>query len=176
MGYFPLNIDLSGKCVLCVGTRVQIQDKIEKLHPFGARIVVLEALTKEHLDEYQPELVIAGDVEFSEAEKISFLCKERNIPVNVVDVPELCTFFFPSLITRGDLTISVSTGGRSPAVAAFVRREIEGILPDRIEEILQWLGENRSFLREQGVLKEATKKAFLLNRPLTVEECNLLKI
>ena len=174
MGYFPLCIELSGKCVVCVGTGAQTQDKIEKIRPFGPRIVVVDALTEEQLEEYKPELVIVGDTERSKAEQISFLCRERSLPVNVVDVPELCTFFFPSLITRGDLTISVSTGGTSPAAAAHVRREIEEKLPDRTEEILQWLGENRSFLREQGILKEATRKALFLNRPLTAEECELL--
>lgn len=174
MGYFPLCIDLSGKCVLCVGTGMQIQEKIEKLRPFGAQIEVLKTLTKEQLDNYLPEIVIAGDMEKNEAEQISFWCREQNIPVNVVDVPELCTFFFPSLITKGDLTISVSTGGRSPAAAAYVRKEIEQNLPDRTEEILLWLGETRSFLRERGVLKAAVAKAFSLNRPLTKEECELL--
>lgn len=174
MGYFPLCIDLSGKCVLCVGTGTQIQEKIEKLRPFGAQIEVLETLTKAQLDNYLPELVIAGDMGKNEEEKISLLCREQNIPVNVVDVPELCTFFFPSLISKGDLTISVSTGGKSPAAAACVRRKIEQNLPDRTEEILLWLGENRSFLREKGVLKEAVEKAFSLNRTLTKEECELL--
>jgi len=174
MGYFPLCIDLSGKCVLCVGTGAQTQDKIEKIRPFGPRIIVVDVLTEEQLEEYVPELVIVGDTELPKAEQISFMCKERSIPVNVVDVPELCTFFFPAMIIRGDLTISVSTGGNSPAAAAHVRREIEKNVPDHTEEILQWLGENRSFLREQGMLVEATKKAFLLNRPLSAEECKLL--
>ena len=173
MGYFPLCIDLSEKCVLCIGTGAQIQEKIEKLHPFGARIVVLETLTHEQLEYYLPELVIVGDMEFSEAEQISRLCREQNIPVNVVDIPELCSFFFPSLITKGDLTVSVSTGGRSPAAAAYMRREIEECIPARTEEILQWLGENRSYLREKGVLKKAVAMAFSFGRPLTKEECEL---
>lgn len=173
MGYFPLCIDLSGKTVFLVGDGTQIREKAEKLKPFSPRMVFFSDLTPEDLAA-DPALVIVGDREYGDAERISRLCTARRIPVNVVDAPGLCTFFFPSLITEGDLTVSVSTGGSSPAAAAYLRRQIEETLPDRTEEILRWLGENRASLRKAGILKEAVAAAFRNNRPLSSEECMLL--
>lgn len=174
MGYFPLCLDIKNQLVLCIGSGAQIKEKTEKLLPFGAIVRVQEQLTKEDLQE-APALVIVGDTPETEAEQISRMCKQHHIPVNVVDKPALCTFFFPALISKGDLTVSVSTGGVSPMAAGILRRQIEDVLPDHTEEILQWLGEQRSFLREQGMLKPATEQAFFLNRPLTEEECLELK-
>lgn len=176
MAYFPLCIELSEKMVLCIGAGPQIQEKIEKLKPFGARIKVFACLSEEAREamEEAPALVIVGDMDYSAAEEISRLCKQYHVPINVVDEPSLCTFFFPALITKGDLTVSVSTGGTSPMAAGYLRRQIEEALPDRTEEILEWLGEERSFLKEKGILKKATEQAFAENRPLTVAECEAL--
>ncbi|MBR2895005.1 MAG: bifunctional precorrin-2 dehydrogenase/sirohydrochlorin ferrochelatase, partial [Oscillospiraceae bacterium] len=166
MAYFPLSIDLSGKTVFLVGSGKQIQEKWEKLQPFSPNMICLRELSETDFCK-NPVLVIAGDMEYSDAERISRLCMERNIPVNVVDIPQLCTFFFPSLIVRGDLTVSVSTGGKSPAGAAYLRRQIEDTIPNRTEEILCWLGEHRSALRKAGILKDAVALAFENNRPLS---------
>ena len=173
MAYFPLSIDLSGKTVFLVGNGVQIPEKKEKLALFSPNIVCLSDLCEADLD-VKPVLVIVGDMEEQDAERISRLCVERNIPVNVVDVPRLCTFFFPALITCGDLTISVSTGGKSPAAAAYLRRQMEKALPDQTEEILRWLGENRTRLRNMGILGDAVAVAFEKNRPLSEKECREL--
>ena len=173
MGYFPLCIDLSGKTVFFVGDGAQIRDKAEKLKPFSAHMVIMSDLKEEALSQ-KPALVIVGDIEHKKAERISALCRERNIPVNVVDVPALCTFFFPAMIVNGDLTVSVSTGGSSPAAAAYLRKKLEADIPAGTDEILHWLGENRAALREAGILKEAVAAAFEVGRPLTREECERL--
>lgn len=170
MGYFPLCINLSGQTVLCVGNGMQIQDKTEKLKLFGAKLVLAESLDAEILAETRPAVVVVGDTEFAEAERISFLCKERNIPVNVVDVPSLCTFYFPALITCGDVTVSVSTAGKSPAAAAYLKKQIETVLPDATGELLEWLDTHRVELRERGILKEAVTAVFSQGRTLTEEE------
>ena len=170
MGYFPLCMNLSGQTVLCVGSGKQIQDKIEKLQPFGAKLVLVGSLEAEVLAEVCPVFVVVGDTEFAEAERISLLCRERNIPVNVVDVPALCSFYFPALITRGDVTVSVSTAGKSPAAAAYLKKQMETFLPDTTGEILAWLEGHRAELRERGILKEVVATAFSLGRPLTEKE------
>lgn len=48
------------------------------------------------------------------------------IPVNVIDNPDLCTFIVPSVIRRGPLTIAISTSGASPSAAKSIRLELEG--------------------------------------------------
>ncbi|MBR3705092.1 MAG: bifunctional precorrin-2 dehydrogenase/sirohydrochlorin ferrochelatase [Oscillospiraceae bacterium] len=173
MAYFPLCIDLTGKRVLLVGTGDKIRDKADKLRPFAPDLVLQSDISYDDL-EPKPALVIVGDMEYHEAQRISALCAARSIPVNVVDIPELCTVFFPSLIARGDLTVSVSTGGKSPAAAAYLRRQIESQIPDRTDEILRWLNDRRVQLRESGMMREAVAMAFEKNRPLTEEELRSL--
>ena len=68
--------------------------------------------------------------------------------MNVVDDAELCTFVFPAVIRRGGLVIGVSTCGKSPAYAGYLRREIESQIPDNIEDILDMMESCRSWLPE----------------------------
>jgi len=51
--------------------------------------------------------------------------QERHLLVNVVDDPQRCNFFVPSVVRRGDLTISICTGGQDPALSARLRQELE---------------------------------------------------
>lgn len=173
MNYFPLSIDLMGKPVFLVGNGSQIRAKAEKLAPFGPELVYKHGFTPEDAAQL-PALVIVGDTEPEEARRISALCHSYRIPVNVVDMPQLCSFYFPGLILRGDLTVSLATGGKSPEAAAWLRRTLEARLPDRTEELLNWLHSRRQQLKRQGILKQAVEAAFSQNRPLTEAELEAL--
>lgn len=177
MGWFPLCIDLRGAKVLLVGRGAELEEKVKKLAVFGAEIQILEHLSEEDL-EPAPALVIAAGLQRQETEKISRLCRDRGIPVNAADQPEFCSFYFPSLITRGDLTLSITTGGKSPAAAALLRQRIEKEIPDRMEEILDWGAETRVRLKEscpegelrRRLLRRIMGEAMEKNRPLTDTE------
>ncbi len=56
---------------------------------------------------------------------ISAYCRKKGILVNVVDAPEECNFILPSIVRRGDLSITISTNGVSPALAKKIRQELE---------------------------------------------------
>ena len=179
MGCFPMCMDLSGKVVLLVGNGKQIADKEKKLRPFGAELRRMDHLTAEDLTT-EVAFVVVGDTELAEAERISKLCNAQRIPVNVVDNSALCTFTFPAMIVKRDLTISVSTGGKVPGGAAFLSKCIDEQLPDRTEEIMDWLQEMRQKLYAQysreaarALLSRMTKEAFTLGRPLTDEEAGI---
>lgn len=176
MSYFPMCIDLAGRTVFLVGGGPQTADKAEKLRPFGPRLVRADTFTQADAEK-RPALVVVGDRELREAERISALCAEHGIPVNVVDVPRLSTFFFPALIRSGELTVSVSTGGSCPAAAACLRERIQEQIPDRTGEILDWLASVRQRLKEDctpgryhAVLSRAAAAAFDKNSPLTDAE------
>ena len=79
---------------------------------------------------------------------ISALAQMHNIPVNVVDRPELCTFIFPSIVDRGDLTVAVSTGGNAPVMARLLRARLEAWLPSQLSDMVKVAGNARSGLRE----------------------------
>ena len=73
-------------------------------------------------------------------------CKAKGIPVNAADDREECDFFLPGIIKRGDLVVSVSTSGKSPAYSRYLREQIEDVIPDNIEKILDILGKLRNTL------------------------------
>ena len=110
MAYFPLSVDLTGKTVFLIGNGRQIEDKYRKLLPFGATLIRKQAFTQADAQSHPAMVVAQAD---GREEEVYALCRTHGIPVNVVDVPKLCSFYFPALSVRGSLTISVSTGGEA---------------------------------------------------------------
>ena len=194
MAYFPLCVNLNGADVILLGDGIAAMEKRDILLSFGANIrhfseaedaerekalpvqLVPRALTEADL-EPRPALVVVADVPRKEKEWVSQLCWTRGIPVNVVDEPALCTFYFPSLVTKGCLTVSVSTGGKSPVGAAWLRRHLESHIPDQTEEILDWAHALRHRLRtdypeadRRTILRQAVARALTENRVLSEQE------
>ena len=93
-------------------------------------------------------------------EMLSRECARRKIPLNVVDRPDLCSFFFPAVLRRGPLTAAVSTGGTSPTAAAWTRDRLDEALPARFEEILEQMGRLRA--RARGESGGPDRRAALL--------------
>lgn len=165
MSFFPFFKDIEGvKGLIAGGGRVALR-KAEKLLPYSPRLTVIAPEILPEFDQLNvtlverafldadltPDLafVIAACDDEAQNRRISLLCREMNIPVNVVDVPELCTFLFPSLVKRGKLSIGISTSGASPSAAIWLRKEIEQLLPDQMEQILDWLQEQRAVVKEK---------------------------
>jgi precorrin-2 dehydrogenase/sirohydrochlorin ferrochelatase len=84
-------------------------------------------------------LVIAATDNEEVNKKISVDAGKRNIIINVVDRPELCSFIVPSTVKRGDLCISISTGGASPALAKNIRKELEDVFGPEYGEYIDLL-------------------------------------
>jgi len=77
-------------------------------------------------------------------------CREKGIPVNVVDDPESSDFFLPSVVRRGSLVLAVSTCGRSPALASRIRKELGALYGPEYGALVDLLGEMRKELLEKG--------------------------
>ncbi len=137
--FYPIYLDVKDKkCVIVGGGKVAYR-KVCSLKEAGAEVVVVSpetcpemaneeglTLVKKNYDESVLDgalLVIAATDNEEVNKKVVADAKKRNIIVNVVDRPELCSFIVPSTINRGDLCISISTGGASPAVSKSVREE-----------------------------------------------------
>lgn len=107
-------LDLAGRRALVVG---RSDAKVRALEACGAEVAVV--------DRYEPELLddiwLVVVVDRGQGERVFADASARRIFCNVEDVPELCTFILPALHRRGDITLAVSTGGASPALAQWLR-------------------------------------------------------
>src|SRR5438093_5355318 len=82
----------------------------------------------------------------------------RNVLCNAVDDPDNCDFYYPAVVNRGDLQIAISTGGRSPALAQRLRRELEEQFGPEYESWVAELGTARDELAAQSLDAESRKK------------------
>lgn len=163
MAYFPFFTAIENRrCVIVGGGKVALA-KVEKLLGFGPMITVvapkicdeLKALPQIHLivDRFaetylkDTDFVIAATDDSEINHQIFAYCSEHKIPVNTVDDPEKCTFIFPSIVNRGDLTIAICSDGKSPFVTKYLRRQAEELIPDYMESVLFRMGELRDQIK-----------------------------
>ena len=195
MAFFPFFVELENRTGLVVGGGNTALDKIKRLLDYSVslRVIAPEMVPElEVLPGVEPVrrpfdvrdlkdslvfVVAATDCARTNRE-IAELCRMRRIPVNVVDAPEDSTFFFPALVRRGPLSIGISTGGASPSAAIHLKQEIDNLLPDRIGEIIDWLGHQRQLIKRRissetirkQVFQRLCSESLSKNRPLTQEE------
>lgn len=164
MAYFPFFMDISAGDGLIVGGGTVALRKIEKLLPYGPRLTVcapdflpeIEAVSGLTLlrQSFEPSMVdgklfvIAATNDNALNSQISILCREKHIPVNVVDDRENCTFLFPALVKRGPLSIGISTGGASPSAAIYWKKHIDQLIPQNAGELLDYLDSLRETVKE----------------------------
>lgn len=111
---------------------------------------------------FYPELVIAATNNVEVNHKIAALCKEKRIPVNVVDDPAACTFIFPALVQQGNFSAGISTGGASPTAAVHFKECLQDMVPENLDEILSWLEAQRPLLKSS--IPEQSKRAGVFRR------------
>ena len=92
------------------------------------RIAHIEArFAPEQLDGAVIAIAATDDARINRA--ASMAAVERNIPVNVVDAPALCTFTMPAIVDRSPVVIAISSGGAAPVLARLIRAKIETMIP-----------------------------------------------
>lgn len=165
MAYFPFFMELSGADGLIAGGGAVAARKVEKLLPYGPRLTVVAPAFCPALEEnreitrlcrpFSPQdvenraFVIAATDSRTVNREIAALCRQRRIPVNAADDREACTFLFPALVRRGDLSVGISTGGASPTAAIWLKEQIGSLLPENLEELLTWLDGLRDRIRRE---------------------------
>jgi len=93
-------------------------------------------------------LIIAATDDRAVNAAVSAAARRRGIPVNAVDDPPNCTFIVPAVVRQGDLTVAISTGGKSPAVARLVKDRIAALLGDEYAALVQLLGAHRGRMKD----------------------------
>ena len=189
MGYFPFFMEIAGKNGVIVGGGKVAARKVEKLLAFGPNLTVIAPQIEECIrnqemqmreddgallllierafrmeDLENADFVIAATDDEALNGHISDYCKEKKIPVNVVDDREKCTFFFPALVKDGPLTIGISTDGQSPVAASWTRKEIARMLPEGLGNVIDLLGRVRPMVLQadegEAVRKEILERMF----------------
>jgi len=177
--YYPVFLDITDKRCLVIGGGKVAERKVTMLLQFNARIVVvgpvmtkaLLKLAEEGKIEYfqrtfavedldKTALVFACTDNNAINNKIKKEAARKNIPVNVVDAPDVCDFIVPSVIKKGDLTIAISTSGEFPLLSKKLRQKIEEIVTDDYLEYLHIMGEFRKHLMK--TVKEARKRGIIM--------------
>lgn len=97
------------------------------------------------------QVVLLAGLEPGEAETLAGLVRKAGRLVNTEDVKALCDFHIPSAVRRGDLLLTVSTGGRSPGLARRLRRHIEALFGPEWAGRLDELADRREGWRRQGL-------------------------
>jgi precorrin-2 dehydrogenase/sirohydrochlorin ferrochelatase len=95
-------------------------------------------------------LVFGAGLDLADSEWLATEARARGIPVNIEDVPPLCDFHVPALVRRGDLLLTVSTGGRAPAMAAALRGWLEDAFGEEWDARLAEVAALRARLRAEG--------------------------
>jgi precorrin-2 dehydrogenase len=170
---FPMFLKLEGRQCLVVGAGRVGEPKIGGLLETGARIRVvaldaspavrewaragkieleLRAFCADDLD--GAFLAIVATNSHTLNERVYDEAQRRGVPCNVVDVPDLCDFFYPAVVRRGDLQIAISTAGQSPSLAQIIRKQLEKQFGPGYASWVAELGATRKLILASDLDKE----------------------
>jgi precorrin-2 dehydrogenase/sirohydrochlorin ferrochelatase len=163
---YPVNLILDGRPVLVVGGGAVAARKLPALLECGAEVHVVAPAIRDEIksrpgvtwDErrYEPgdvagyRLVVAAVDDPAVSRAVRDEAEAEGVWVNSADDPTNCTFTLPSVLRRGPITVAVSTGGHSPGLAAWLRRELEADIGPEYEVLLDLLAEARGRVQREG--------------------------
>ncbi|WP_417909640.1 precorrin-2 dehydrogenase/sirohydrochlorin ferrochelatase family protein [Candidatus Electronema sp. PJ] len=159
---YPVSLDISGLLCVVVGGGKVAERKVLSLLEAGAQV----RLISPQLTEALHELAVAGRIDWlaryfqsgdlRDALLVFAATDNRQVNeavareaaaagklVNVADAPELCSFQVPAVLHQGDLSIAVSTNGKSPALAARIKKQLEADYGPEYALLLELLGRIR---------------------------------
>jgi len=157
--YYPIFLDIEDRDVVIIGGGNVCARKAETMMNYGARVTVvspefteeiegwarngrleIRRKTYEESDLDGANIVIASTDVQSINEQIAADCRRRRIPVNVVDVTPLCEFIVPAIVDKGSVTLAISTGGKSPALARTLKEDLYRLIGPEYAEVNDALG------------------------------------
>ncbi|MBI9091902.1 MAG: bifunctional precorrin-2 dehydrogenase/sirohydrochlorin ferrochelatase [Desulfobacterium sp.] len=178
MKYYPVNLDINDRDCLVVGGGKVGARKAETLARSGARVTVVspdfdpalwdscptslclkrKAYQRKDLDGMF--LVIGATDNRELNQTIANDARERRVLFNGADLPEQSNFIVPAVVSRGDLTIAVSTSGNSPAFARKIKQDLEQQFGPEYQAFLFLMGRIRTRLLAQGHAPDEHKQIF----------------
>ncbi|MEA1968442.1 MAG: bifunctional precorrin-2 dehydrogenase/sirohydrochlorin ferrochelatase [Thermodesulfobacteriota bacterium] len=164
MKYYPVCLDIKGRQALVVGGGLVGARKASTLAKCGANVTIVSPEFTDSLDNGKKEnitlikkeytkknlngmfLVIGATNNAELNRKIWSDAKNKNMLCNIADLPEACNFILPAIVRRGDLMITVSTSGSSPAFAKKLKKDLEIEFGEEYAEFLFLMGKIRKKL------------------------------
>ena len=162
MNTFPLFFKLEGRKVLIVGGGDVALRKADLLSRAGACIIVLapsicaelQALLSDNKHKLIYEnynktymtgsrVIIAATDDETLNHQVHADATTLNIPVNVVDTPNLCDFIFPAIVDRNPIVIGISSNGKAPVLARLLRARLETLIPQGYGKLAKLAGDFR---------------------------------
>jgi precorrin-2 dehydrogenase/sirohydrochlorin ferrochelatase len=197
--YYPVSLDMTDKRCVIIGGGAVAERKAERMIECNAQVVVVsrsltpvledrkKTNTIEHIDaDYEKKtlrgafMVIGATDRDDVNAQVSQDALSLGILVNIVDDPDRCNFILPSLVQQGDLSIAVSTGGKSPALARKIKEDLQQLYGPEYESLLTIMGSLRKKILAQGHASEANKAVFeaLVNSRMlqAIREGNRVKV
>tara|TARA_R110001599_G_scaffold353866_1_gene600908 strand:- start:30340 stop:31734 length:1395 start_codon:yes stop_codon:yes gene_type:complete len=178
MDFLPISFRVRDARVLLVGGGEIATRKARLLLKAGAKLAVVAPQVNEELqsllrqtggswlqEKYSAAtldgavLVVAATPLRDVNEQVFRDASARQLPVNVVDAPALCTFIFPSIVERTPLTIAISSGGNSPVLVRQLRRKIDAMLPAAYGRLALFAGRMRTAVK-QAIPAEGPRRLF----------------
>ena len=179
MSYYPINLDIGGRKCLVVGGGGVATRKVKSLLHCGAQVTVVSPAISDALESLSGEealtlirrpyqstdldghfLVIGATDDMALSRRINADAEERGMLCNIADVPEICNFILPAVIRQGDLLLTVSTSGKSPAFAKHLRKQLQREYGDEYARFLELMGRIRKRLLAEAHAPEAHKPLF----------------
>jgi len=165
VAFYPVSLDVRGQKCLVIGGGEVAYRKVQTLLEYRAlaRVVAPELIKPlqllvggglvEHVKgEYHPSQLEEAFLVFGATDskrvnvKVARDARKRNLPVNLVDSPGQGTFRVPAVLRQGHFTISISTGGTSPALARHIKEKLKNEYGPEMEQLTEFLGEVRKYV------------------------------
>jgi uroporphyrin-III C-methyltransferase/precorrin-2 dehydrogenase/sirohydrochlorin ferrochelatase len=168
MDYLPIFLRLKHQRVLVVGGGHVAMRKVQMLLRAEAQVRLvapeifsgLKRLLQENVHQVEQrnfaetdvvgvKLVVAATDNPEINQAVYDAATLLNLPVNVVDQPQLCSFIFPSIIDRSPVVVAVSSGGSSPVLARLLRARLETYIPSAYGSLATLLGQYRQLAKQR---------------------------
>lgn len=174
--FYPINLKIDDMNIIIIGGGKVAYRKCINFLAFNKKVRVI---SKDFIEEFEglkdcidtikdnydekyikdAFVVVAATNNEDVNKEIGLYCREHGKLVNVVDNANLSNFTVPSFVKRGDLLLSVSTGGKSPSLSSKIRKDLEEVYDESYEEYVSLLGEARkNIIKNTEDVKERRNK------------------
>lgn len=190
--YYPVFLDLADKRCIIVGGGKVAERKCYSLIKTGAKVTVISPTLSQKLEGFKQDGLIKhikrrykhGDMQSAfvaiaatDSEdtnnRIAADAARHNVLLNIVDNPLLCSFIVPSTVRKTGLTIAISTGGVSPAMAKTIRKELEAFYGPDFSKYLRFLKDIR--IKAKNNISDKRKRRKFLDEIASPDMIKLLR-